>query len=430
MQATLSLESTPAIGVPMRFFLTAPLFGMAAGCLMIYSGPSLFETRWSPAALALTHLITAGFVLQSVLGSLQQLLPVVAGASIARAPRVAGLVHTTITPGALCLVAAFLVPWPPLFTIAASLLCIGVGGFIVAAALALHRTQTKSHVVFGLRLALSGLGVTVSLGALLALSLDWSLTLPLALLTNLHLTWGFVGWGLITVGSVALTVVPMFQQTPAYPHWFAGSFAVSASTSVLLWSAADWLGWEPLASTLAAGIVLIAAALAVMTLHLQQRSRRARRDTTGRLWFLAMLCTVTACAVWMAAAWFAPFGAWRGWPMLLGVLVLFGGFTSVIIGMMYKIVPFLVWLHLREHGEGRLIAPNMKIVLAQHQIDRQAISHYLSLTLLLSAVIWPTWFTQAAGAGLIVSNGWLLRNLLACAAVYRNHMAKLKKLAH
>ena len=32
---------------------------------------------------------------------------------------------------------------------------------------------------------------------------------------------------------------------------------------------------------------------------------------------------------------------------VFGVLVLVGGFMAVIVGMLYKIVPFLVWLHRR-----------------------------------------------------------------------------------
>jgi hypothetical protein len=41
------------------------------------------------------------------------------------------------------------------------------------------------------------------------------------------------------------------------------------------------------------------------------------------------------------------------WPLLCGVLALFGGFMSVMIGMLYKIVPFLVWSHLQNLGRGR-----------------------------------------------------------------------------
>ena len=116
---------------------------------------------------------------------------------------------------------------------------------------------------------------------------------------------------------------------------------------------------------------------------------------------------------------------WQGWPLLFGTLVLFGGFMSVIIGMLYKIVPFLVWLHLHHQGRGRLIAPNMKKVLPQGRIDGQALAHLVTFGLLLLAVLWPQWFAYPAGIGLVFANAWLLRNLLSAMTVYRDHLAKL-----
>ncbi|MDQ5914882.1 MAG: hypothetical protein QG584_773, partial [Pseudomonadota bacterium] len=82
MQALLSFEQAPPIAAPFRFFLTAPLFSGLAGLLLLVDGPELLTSRWTPGALALTHLIAAGFVLQVMLGAMIQILPVVAGANL------------------------------------------------------------------------------------------------------------------------------------------------------------------------------------------------------------------------------------------------------------------------------------------------------------------------------------------------------------
>jgi len=84
MQALLSFDQAPPFAAPFRFFLTAPLFALFAGMLLLWSGPELFASRWTPAALALTHLISAGFMLQVMFGAMIQILPVVAGANIAQ----------------------------------------------------------------------------------------------------------------------------------------------------------------------------------------------------------------------------------------------------------------------------------------------------------------------------------------------------------
>ena len=75
----LTLESLPPINIPLRFFLTAPWFGMLAALLLLFSGPGLWSSSWNPALIGLTHLVTLGFVTMTMLGALFQLLPVLSG---------------------------------------------------------------------------------------------------------------------------------------------------------------------------------------------------------------------------------------------------------------------------------------------------------------------------------------------------------------
>ena len=429
MQALLSFDQGPPISAPLRFFLTAPLFAISAGCLLLWSGPELFASRWTPSALALTHLITVGFMMQVMLGAMQQLLPVMAGANIARPLVIASAVHAGITVGGILLVGAFLTSAPLLFGAAVFFLGAGVMTFVVAAAIALHGVPASGPIVRGLRLGLIGLSVTVSIGLLNAAAMGWSLGVPLVKLANVHLGWGFVAWGCAMLGAVGFVAVPMFQLTPNYPDWFGRNFSGSTLVVVALWTGAELTGFEQSAAGLAIGVVLVAAIFALTTLNLQRLSKRSKLDAIQLLWRVAMLSALAACALWLLSRVFDSLDQWQGWPLLFGTLLLFGGFMSVIIGMLYKIVPFLVWLHLQNLGKGHLMAPNVKKVLNQKQIDRQMWAHFCSFGLLVLAVFWPLWFVYPAGLALIVANIWLLRNLLSAVAVYRSHAAKIKVLA-
>jgi hypothetical protein len=104
----LSLNQAPPIGVPLRFFLTAPLFAVAAGVLLVVSGPEILASRWSPAALAVTHLLTLGFLAQVMMGALMQLLPVLAGTPVPWVAPESGWIHGLLTCGAVLLAAGFL----------------------------------------------------------------------------------------------------------------------------------------------------------------------------------------------------------------------------------------------------------------------------------------------------------------------------------
>ncbi|HCV14335.1 MAG TPA: hypothetical protein DGC76_11670 [Candidatus Accumulibacter sp.] len=429
MQALLSFDQAPPIAAPFRFFLTAPVFALLAGLLLLASGPQLFASRWTPAALALTHLITVGFMLQVMLGALIQILPVVAGANIAHPLRVATLVHALLAPGALLLVVGLLTSDPLALRLAAVALGLGVTAFLAAAGRALCGVPSGNATILGLKLALLGLGVTTGLGVVLALALDGAFAVPLLQLTTIHLAWGFVGWSTVLLAAVALVVVPMFQMTPAYPNWFARFFFWSVLVVVAGWSIAEVLALRQPAAVLASGLLLLVTVFAALTLHLQRHSKRARFDDTQHYWRLAMCCALAACSLSLASLLLPEAAASLQLPLLWGVLVLFGSLMSVSSGMLYKIVPFLVWLHLQNAGGGRILAPNMQQVIAKRQIDGQFYAHLAALALLLAAALQPEWFTYPAAVALLVASGWLLRNLLAATAFYRQHRQRITSLA-
>ncbi len=426
MQALLSYDQSPPLGVPFRFFLTAPCFGILAGALLLWAGPDSFASRWTPAVLALTHLITAGFMLQVMLGAMMQIMPVLLGANIVRPLRVAAVVHPAITLGALFLTVAFLTFAPLFFKLAAIFFGLGIAYFVVSAARALRGIPSTNPTLGGLRLSLVGLSVTAGLGIALAGSLGWSLDLPLTQLADIHLGWGFLAWATVLLAAVAYVVVPMFQLTPAYPDWFGRWFSSLALAVVALWSLAEFSGLDLASLLLGAAAVAVVAIFAVVTLDIQRRSKRPNFDATQHYWRLAMLSVLAACVVWLAARTFPMVAEWQGWPLLCGVFLLFGGFMSVIIGMLYKIVPFLIWLHLQNLGRGRMMAPNMKKIIAARDMDRQMFAHVVSCALLLLAVFWPTVFVYPAGLALMVANGWLLRNVLSAMSVYRKHLLKIE----
>lgn len=423
MQALLSFDRAPPLAAPARFFLTAPLFAALGGLLLLWSGPDIFASRWTPGALALTHLMTAGFMLQAMFGALVQILPVAAGANLAHPLRVARQVHSCITPGALLLVAAFLVYEAWLFRLAVFFLGIGIGLFVWHTGRALLGISSANSTIRGIKLALLGLVVTGSLGVLLGAALGWSWPLPLLQITNVHLTWGFLTWGVILLAAVGQVVVPMFQLTPAYPAWFVRWFPPAALALVSLWTtAALFFEEEWPASLLAATVLLSGGFFALATLNLQRRSKRSKPDATQRYWQGGMLCALAACLLWLCAQWLPPLANWDAWPILFGVLLIYGAFMSVIVGMLYKILPFLVWLHLQNLGRGKVIAPNVRKVLAESEMVRQMRFHFATLLLLLLAVCFPAWLVYPAGLALMASNAWLMRNLLLAVRAYRTHL--------
>ena len=91
--AGLSFNALPPIDLPFRFFLSAPLFIIACAFIVLFSGETLWLTRWHPNMLALTHGFTLGFVTMVMMGALLQLLPVIGGVGIANPRLIASFSH-------------------------------------------------------------------------------------------------------------------------------------------------------------------------------------------------------------------------------------------------------------------------------------------------------------------------------------------------
>ncbi len=425
MQALLAFENAPPFTAPLRFFLTAPLFGVLAGLLVAFEGADLFASRWSPGALAATHLITVGFMLQIMLGALIQILPVVAGANLKRPLLVARLVHVGLSTGALLLAVGFLFELPAFLGGAAALLGVTVLFFLAATAAALAGVPSTSPTIRGIKLALVGLFCVVGLGIAMALALAgaWSLSLPE--LADLHAGWGLGGWAAVLLAALAYVVVPMFQLTPAYPARSSWWFPVAMLLMLAVWSVALLFEQSVPARLAQFGAALLGIAFAMQTMRLQAKRRRARPDATYRYWQFGLIASVLALVMLSVVAWWPEAGELPGWSLLFGILLVAGGFLPFMTGMLYKIVPFLSWMHLQNYGQARIPAPAMNKILAEPGMWRQMLAYFLALALLLAAVFFPARLACPAGLVFAVANGWLGWNLLGAIKRYRSHFADI-----
>lgn len=419
----ISFENAPPFAAPLRFFLTAPLFAALAGLLVFVEGPGIFVSRWMPATLAATHLLTIGFMLVVMLGALLQILPVVAGAQIANPLAVSRIVHPGLAGGVLLLAAGFYFSQPVLLGAAAVALGGAGGAFLWAAGKALLGVGSTSPTIRGLKLAMLGLFGVLGLGVVMALALanGWALALPD--LANLHAGWGLGAWAGVLLAAIAYVVVPMFQLTPPYPLRSSWWFPVVIFTLLLLWSGALIGGW-PVGVRIAQSLIgLIGIAFAGWTLHLQGKRRRARVDATYRYWQLGAAASIFALLMLSTVAVWPQLGEWPAWAMAFGVLLLVGGFVSFINGMLYKILPFLAWMHLQSLALANGPAPNMNKLLAEGDMQRQMHAHAIALALLLAATVRPEWFARPAGLSFAAASLWLWWNLAGAYKNYCRHLA-------
>ena len=397
---------------------------------MLWHGPEIIVHRWTPELLAITHFLTLGFLAMSMLGALMQLTPVLMGIVIPRARLFSGVIHMPLFLGSACLGLAWLLQINELFIIAMVLLGFAILAFIIVITERLLRSENRHVTRSMMLLALLALSITASLGIYLALGYalpDISLARQW---TDLHLSWGLLGWVVMLIMSVAYQVIPMFQITDEYPALHQRWMGWSVFITLLVLSLAYIWPFEIIKSL---SQILLAACLlifALTTLWVLQTRRRQIPDLTMMFWQLAMASLVLLVLVW-AISTFMNFDL----SMLLGVLIIHGFAMTTITGMMYKILPFIIWLHLstrnktlRDEGkrDSQVKVPHMRKIIPEIAGLRQYYLHLISLILLIFASLLPQWFFYLAALSFLIAQIVLLFNLAKAAHFYNTKMTELE----
>jgi hypothetical protein len=415
MQRTLNYGAMPSIWVPLPFLLTAPCFVFAAALLLMWQGEAALASRWTPVTLAMTHLLTLGFLTMSIVGALFQILPVVAGTSIALARPVAALSWCGLAGGTVVLASALGFGLGSGSYVAAAGM-LGLAGLVVLIAVGTalsHRTVPAAQpLVAGVRLAISGLAVTMGLGAALAMYLAGLGTLDVLLFIDVHASWGLVGWIVALTAAVSFQVIPMFQGTPAYPRSLEQRMPAVLFALLLAWSAAALLKVPSLELAAEIGVAALLAKYVATTLLFFYRRKR-KPDIGTCYWSLAMACLALAILVH-----FLPLEREQR-ALLTGVLVIAGFGMSAVNGMLYKIVPFLVWYHLQCDARlARERMPGVKSIVEEARALRQLRWHVVALGLLLASPLAPSVLARPAGLFMMLAMFLLIRDLAGALRLY------------
>ncbi|GLR14932.1 hypothetical protein GCM10007907_37220 [Chitinimonas prasina] len=351
----LAFHLAPSPGVIFGCLLPAPWLGMVAGLLLALGPVEGLPHRFAPLSLSLVHVLALGMLLPVMLGALFQLFPVLAGVPVPATRWLAPWVAPCCVGTVGGLVWGFLGSNPTGFILGGTIATIGVGSVVIALVVAGWQVIPTNASTRVLRWIAWALLVTVLLGAALAGVLAYGWGLPLRSVLDLHVAWGAGGWLAVLLAGVAATVLPMFWQTPK----------LDARLSRLL----PGLIWLPLALGLLelAGLPapwrplcwLALCLLASLLLYAALKAKR-KHDVAWPLWGIAAL------SWWLAAV----LGLLEGmlpadWPIAwwLGVLILVGGAVLPINAMLGKIIPFLVWLHLRRQLPAHVRVPAMQTLL-------------------------------------------------------------------
>ncbi len=424
------LSEAPAPSLPMTFFLPAVVLLLAAVFTAPFLSLKMADWTYQQEVLALVHTVTLGFLLAVFLGASVQLLPVVAGVTVART----GLVRWAAAcyfAGTVGMVLHFArLRWNGL-VLSALAVTLAVVLFFAAVLPVLARAPA-GPVRLSFTLAYAGLALTMTVGLLIGLDRRHAF-LPGAPMDHLaaHLTLGLFATFTVAIWGVSSKLLPMFLLAPAPDLRRQKAALLLMWCGAVLLAAALWFGWP------AAPFAALPAAAFFLQLSLLRRllgaRRRGRIDAGFRYALSAYADLLAAGFVGLLIA----LGVGKGTllslrlPWVFGFLVLGGWLLQTVVGVLSKILPFLVWqaVYARRVGLGpvpklsdlsperlqmagfvlfRIAAVALTVALLRGQaVELRAAAALFAISLLpfaahvaivISHLQWPRAFGAAAGS--------------------------------
>lgn len=407
----LSIDQAPPISSPLRFFLTAPLFGILAGVLIFLSDVSSLMNRYSIESIVITHVLTIGFLGFMMLGAMTQMLPVLASAKIPKVKLVATLSHILLVVGSLFMFLG-LFNDNTLFNIIAF---IGLGsGFLLmlgAIAFSLKSVNNFNATVKGITTSVF-FGILIVLMGLYLLSsyITKDISAIHTIVANVHSVWAIFGFAGILIIGVAFQVLPMFYVAPHFKDFCLKRVVPIISIGLVIWLFLN-IVYPEYAFIGKSWVALFFWAFATtVSIKLNQR-RRPVSDVTVWYWRSASIFFTLGLFTWVLDEYLND-----DYIIVASILIGGGFIISVMTGMMYKIIPFLVWFHL--NAKGYMSIPTMNEMINKNLSKLQFTLFIISILGFVSAFFIPI-VLKIAAISFIMSMIILEYNIIAPVLLYR-----------
>ena len=406
--AAVDESSGPPTAIPLAHFLVALAY------LVVGVATAAVTTGWA-GQVAHVHLFVAGWICLTILGAMTQFVPVWSGVSL-HSRRLAILQLPLAGLGFAGLAAGFLTGALGLLPIAGVLAVAGVWLFAYNLARTLAGARpfdaTESHFA----VAVGWFVVVSTLGMVLAVDFAAS-ALPVAGLTHAtvrsaHATAAIFGAVLTTVLGALYQLATMFTQTELGPveRRFQRVETLAYPVGVAALVVGRLFGVAPIAR---AGGVVVALSVLGIAVVVANRLRQTRVEWTPML-------TRYGLAAAGLGVWAIP--ALVGWSRnalgpavtfggpATGSLLLAGGLAFVVLGTLYHIVPFLVWVDRYSDQVGLEPVPTVDDLSLDRLAVVDGVAYTAGIALVVLGSVAPTLLPSPA-----ITAGWGLAALGALA---------------
>ena len=389
--------------VPLGYLAAAAGAYVLAALGVVWLAPELSRHYYQPRVIALTHLVTLGWITLAIMGASYQIVPVVLGRPLwsARLARwqlgilvvsVAGMVSHFFRGTSVGLLSA------------AALLAVGIVLHLVNLAMSLRGFRGWTFTARAVVLGYAGLALTTLFGLALGVNRLW-LILPGDVLSILHahVHLALLGWVTPMVFGVSARIYPMFLLAPE-PAPALGRVQLLGLAAGVPMLVVGLIAAPGLVLPGALGVAAAVAAHGLSVIAMIRGRKRPALDAGLRVMLSGALFLVPLTAMGLGFALDLLSGPRAA--LAYAALALGGWISLTIAGAMLKIVPFLVWYRVYSPQAGRAAVPTLA-QLAWPRMEALAYALLVSGIILLALGVGAAEVRWIRGAGVVLVLGAL-----------------------
>lgn len=405
--------TAPSVSLPLRFMLTGLVALFFAVGWIIVKPSILASYHYNQYVIAATHLVVLGFICTVVMGAMYQLVPVALETKL-YSERLAKWQFVIHVIGFIGMVAMFNVWNMKQVGHFGSALALGVGLFVYNMARTLWHVPKWNVVATAITAALVWFSLTIFVGlSIAAAKCAYEATEGLATAEGVkqmvgglrvvagivsrfdaigamhaHAHLGVVGFFVMLIVGVSYRLIPMFMLTEVQSKRRAAlsilllNIGLAGSVVTILLRSE----WKPVFAAIAV------AGLAIFGWELRAMLRARKRpvlDWGLKSFLVAVGMLIPVCVLALVLSWpRLPMNQFFSlMENVYGFLGLFGVVTLAILGMLHKILPFLVWFGVYSPHVGRAQLPLTTQMVSERAQVGGLIAYLVGLAVMSVAIL-------------------------------------------
>ncbi|MCR4416184.1 MAG: hypothetical protein NUV92_00360 [Ignavibacteria bacterium] len=379
---------SPPFKIVVKYFIAAIISFIIFNLMLVIDYKSISGHHFQPKILSINHILTLGFITMIIFGAMFQLVPVVLEVKLF-STILAEIQFWIYTFGVILLTYKFYYFSSNLsFVLPALLLSLAMMIFTIN--IVISMTKVKKWNITGsyLASALFWLLITALAGYLLAKNLDKPfIKINHLQYLKLHAITAFVGWVSMVVMGVSFKLIPMFTLSHGYKLTLAKWSFVLINIGLL---GINWIMHYPDTGfyNLIFGVLIFAGIILYLIQIFIIFKKRIRKKLDIGIKFSAFAFIMMGFSSLLNFSFvFFDYESIKNLTLLYGFTVLVGYVSFLIVGQMYKIVPFLVWYHKYSSKVGLQHVPMLKDMFNEKLAEIQFYLMIAGLVLLVPSLM-------------------------------------------